>query len=173
MRPLSRTKALVKLKTLKDAFRDRVVREYEHNAKSCITCETKGACCLDAHFVNVRISRLEAHAMNAAIDMMPAVRRMAVLSRAEMAVETHGLLAAGDTTSKGYACPLFERDHGCLVHDTGKPLACTAHACYEKKEDLPPDQMLAVQEGLVEDLNVQTYGRSQPWLPIPLAIRRQ
>ncbi|HNQ16416.1 MAG TPA: hypothetical protein PKM58_12680, partial [Pyrinomonadaceae bacterium] len=51
---------LEKLRSIKDAFRDRIVREYEFKAKSCAACETPGACCLDAHFVNVHISGLEA-----------------------------------------------------------------------------------------------------------------
>lgn len=71
-----------------------------------------------------------------------------------------------------FACPLFERGVGCLVHEKAKPLACIAHACYEKQEDLPPESLLTEREGLIEKLNLRTYGSSKPWLPIPDALRK-
>ena len=168
MRPLGRTKALIRLAEMRDAFRSHIAATYEHRAKSCDTCETKGACCLDAHFVNVRISRLDAEAVGAVIDRLPLAKREAVLERVHSAIETFRLEQDGQT----YACPLYDRAVGCLVHDEAKPFACIAHACYEKEEDLPPGHLLSEQEGLIDELNVRTYGRSESWLPIPVAIMR-
>ncbi len=168
MRPFSRTTALLRLAELREAFRSHIAANFDHRAKSCGTCETKGACCLDAHFVNVRISRLDAEAINFVIDRLPAAERKAVLERVRSAVETFQLERDGRT----YACPLYDRTAGCLVHDEAKPFACIAHACYENKEDLPPDQLLTEQEGLVDELNFRAYGRSEPWLTIPIAISR-
>ena len=171
MRLFSETRALTKLHQLKTAFANRIRRDYEHRAKSCATCATPGACCLDAHFVNVHITRLEAAAIRQRIDGLPAQLRRAVLTRAEEVIERYDLSSDGDTFSKTYACPLFEKGFGCLVHEYGKPLPCMAHACYENKEDLPPDDLVAEQEGLVSKLNELTYRRPATWLPLPIAIK--
>ena len=145
---------------------------YEAKAKSCLTCETKGACCLDEHFVNVHISRLEAVAMSETIETLSEDHRAEVNDRIDSAIESYSLSTDGDTFTQTYACPLFEKETGCLVHNTAKPLPCISHACYENEKDLPPSHLLAEQEGLVDELNRQTYGRPQSWLPIPLALRK-
>ena len=163
MRLIARSKALVELRRIKDELRAHIGDRYEHRAKSCATCETPGACCLDAHFVNVRISRLEAAAIGRLIDEMDSAARQRVTARID----------ATEMDGDHFACPLFERGVGCLVHEQAKPLPCIAHACYERQEDLPPDHLLTEQEGLVDDLNVRAYGLSQPWLPIPVAIMRE
>jgi hypothetical protein len=168
MRPLSRTKALLQLAELRQTFRSEITGDFEHRAKSCGTCETKGACCLDEHFVNVRISRLDAEAVNGVINGLPVGKREEVLKRIDLSIEAYRLEQEGVT----YACPLYDRMAGCLVHDTAKPFACIAHACYEKEEDLPPDSLLTEKEYLIEELNIRAYGRAQSWLPIPVAIRR-
>ena len=173
MKLLSETKALVRLKTLKDNFKFEISEAYEHKAKNCLTCETQGACCLDAHFVNVHISRLEAAAINQTLETFPAEHQAAIQDRINETIEKYSLTAAGDTFAQTYACPLFEKGTGCLVHSTAKPLACITHACYENEKDLPPGHLLTGQEILVDDLNTKTYGRPQPWLPLPIAIQRQ
>ena len=71
----------------------------------------------------------------------------------------------------GIRLKLFEKGTGCLVHERGKPLPCIAHACYENKEDLPPGELVAEKEGLVEKLNELTYRKKTRWLPLPIAIR--
>ena len=60
MKTLTETKALHDLQKLKTDYQNFIKDRYEHNAQSCETCLTKGACCLDTHFVNVHITRLEA-----------------------------------------------------------------------------------------------------------------
>src|SRR6186997_288376 len=129
MKPLSETIALEKLHELKTDFTERIKSEYEHRAKSCATCETPGACCLDAHFVNVHITRLEAKAIRSVIDRLPEVHRAEIQARIEETISRYQLNAEGDTFSKTYACPLFEKGIGCLVHERGKPLPCITHAC--------------------------------------------
>ena len=166
MRIISEKRALEKLDELKSEFAHCIRATYEHRAKSCLTCETPGACCLDAHFVNVRITRLEAIAIRRVIDQLP--NRDDVVARVEKAVERFGLSEGNEF----YACPLFEKGVGCLVHERGKPLPCIAHACYEKKEDLPPHRLLTEQEGLVEKLNESTYRATATWLPLPVAVAR-
>ena len=171
MKPLSETIALEKLHDLKTDFAERIKSGYEHRAKSCVICETPGACCLDAHFVNVHITRLEAKAIRRVIDKLPAGRRAEIDARIEETISRYELSAEGDTFSKTYACPLFERGTGCIVHKRGKPLPCITHACYENKEDLPPDALLVDAEEVVDELNQLVYRKPTGWLPIPLAVR--
>lgn len=171
MKLLSQKRALEKLHALKTSFAARVKNDYEHRAKSCVTCETPGACCLDAHFVNVHITRLEAVAIRDVVDALP--NRDEINQRVGETIAKYGLSNDGDSFSKTYACPLFEKGIGCLVHERGKPLPCIAHACYENKEDLPPDALVVEQEGLVEKLNELTYRKKSSWLPLPVAITEQ
>jgi hypothetical protein len=170
---LSEQKALGRLRQLKDDFKQRIVKGYEHRAKSCLTCETQGACCLDAHFVNVHISRLEAVAIRQALENLPETKQCEIRLRVEETSEKYGLISEGDTYAQTFSCPLFEKGVGCLVHRTGKPVPCITHACYENAADLPPDDLQIEQEDLIDKLNVQTYGWPQPWLPLPLAIRER
>ncbi len=172
MKPVSQTQALARLKSLKDDFKSQITETFEHRAKSCLTCETQGACCLDAHFVNVHISPLEGVAIKQIIEKFPEHLRSEIYARIDDAIEKYSLTAEGDTFTQTFACPLFEKGTGCLAHNDGKPLACITHACYENERDLPPGHLQAEQEDLVDDLNTRTYGRPQPWLPLPLAIRR-
>jgi hypothetical protein len=173
MKRPSEKQALKRLQKVKDAYRETIVRGYEHRAKSCLTCETKGACCLDAHFVNVHITRLEALAIRGVLAELPAERREAVYRRVGETIEKYGLSAEGDTFAQTFACPLFEKETGCLVHRTGKPLPCIQHACYEKREDLPPDELLAEQEETVGRLNKRVYGGEPAWLPLPLWLSKR
>ena len=171
MKMLSETAALGKLQRLKDEFRSRVASQYEPKAKPCSTCESPGACCLDAHFVNVRISKLEAMAMTKILHSLSAERRLNISRRVNDVIERFKLENSGDVSAKTFACPLFEVGAGCLVHDTAKPLPCIHHACYENKADLTPDELLESAELTVDNLNHKVYGRSLPLLPLPVAIR--
>ena len=173
MKLLAETHALEKLHLLKTDFAQRIKAVYEHRAKDCLTCEAPGACCLDAHFVNVHITRLEAATIRKVIDRLPDHRQAEVFKRVEDTIAKYDLSSEGDTFAQTYACPLFEKGIGCLVHHEGKPLPCIAHACYENKEDLPPDDRVAEQEGRVEKLNELVYRKPATWLPLPLAIRNR
>ena len=171
MKLLSEQKALARLHVLKSDFKSKIAENYEHRAKSCATCETPGACCLDEHFVNVHISRLEAVAIKQKLTRLPMRKQDEIYARVDSTVEKYDLAEAGDTFAKTYACPLFEKGTGCIVHATGKPLPCIQHACYENAADLPPDELLARKEIEIDTLNRRTYGSRPPLLPIPLAIR--
>ncbi len=169
MKLISETKGLSKLAEIRREFAEEVRESYEHRAKPCSACETPGACCLDEHFVNVRVTRLEAEAISNSVNDLPAELREKVLSRARSAVERYGL-ENSDGELITYSCPLFEKGIGCLVHDTAKPLPCIAHACYERKDDLPPDELLAEREIRIAELNRRVYGKAEPPLPIPLVM---
>lgn len=169
MKKLSEKAALEMLKRIRDEFSKTIRTEYEHRAKSCETCDTKGACCLDAHFVNVRITRLEAAAIVRELSRLPAAKRAAVHERITEAVDIFGL--DGDGSDKTYACPLFEHGTGCLVHNTAKPLPCIAHACYERKEDLPPGHILHERERRIFDISRRTYSRASFPKPLPAAVK--
>jgi hypothetical protein len=171
MKLISEKQALAKLHGLKMGFAERIRAQYEHKAKSCLTCETQGACCVDAHFVNVHITRLEAAAIHRVLSQLPGGKQNEVYARIDTTIAKYGLTSEGNTFAKTFACPLFEKGTGCLVHEVGKPLPCIQHACYENKSDLPPDEILAEQEGRVERLNRLTYGKPARWLPLPLAIQ--
>lgn len=172
MKVLSEKQALARLSKLRAEFALSIRKGYEHKAASCLTCTTPGACCLDAHFVNVHVSRLEAAAIRNRIESLPEPGRTKVFERIDRAIEEYGLSAEGDTFAQKFACPLYEKGVGCLVHEGGKPAACTVHACYENPADLPPDELQIAQEQKIDDLNARTYGRRDQWLPIPLAIRK-
>jgi len=171
MKLLSEKQALAKLSTLRSVFQQTIKRDYERKAKNCLTCETQGACCLDTHFVNVHITRLEAAAIRNTLAKLSEQHQAEIDRRVDETVKKYDLSRSGDTFLQMFACPLFEKGTGCLVHNEGKPFPCIQHACYENREDLPPDELLAKQECRVEKLNRLTYGRTARWLPLPVAIQ--
>ena len=166
MKLISQKKGLELLAQRKENYKKQIA-QYEARAKDCLACETRGACCLDAHFVNVRISRLEAAAITAVLNKHDPEKRTETYQRIEHTVDKYALEADGNET---YACPLFEKGTGCLVHHDGKPVPCITHACYENGSDLPPDELQSVEEERIDTLNDQVYGRGHNWLPLPLAL---
>ena len=170
MKPLSEKQALVKLGKLKTDFQNFIRENYEHRAQDCLTCPTQGACCTDAHFVNVHITRLEAVAIREALRKFDEAKQKEIYGRNAETIEKYDLKASGDTFTQTFACPLFEKGVGCLIHREGKPVPCIQHACYERKEDLPPDELQEKAERKIERLNGQTYRQSK-WLPLPLWLR--
>ena len=171
MKRISEKKGLDRLREIKDTLAAEVRNLYEHRAKSCAVCDTPGACCLDEHFVNVHISPLEGEAILEVLAELPEADCQVVLKRIENTIERYGLENDVDSFAKTYACPLFEKGSGCLVHGKAKPLPCIVHACYERKEDLPPASLLAEREIGVDDLNRSVYGSRKAWLPLPLMLK--
>jgi hypothetical protein len=172
MKRLTEKQGLERLKRIKGSFQNLIAETYEPNAKSCTTCVTKGACCLDAHFVNVHITRLEAVAIHNALEKLPTDRRDAVFVRNAETIRKYSLDSGYDSFSKTFACPLFEKNAGCLVHEEGKPSPCIQHACYENKSDLPPDELQTKVENQTERLNFQVYRNAWNWLPLPVWLLR-
>jgi Fe-S-cluster containining protein len=169
MKTLSEKSSLLKLRALKNSFRASIRQNYEHRAKDCLTCETQGACCLDAHFVNVHITRLEAVLIGEELAKFSPEKQNEIYKRINEIIEKYHLESEGDTFKKTFACPLFEKGTGCLVHSV-KPLPCIAHACYERREDLPPDDLQAEAEAKIEKLNEQTYRKFARWLALPVFL---
>jgi len=167
MKPLPEKKALEGLDEIRKGLRDRV-SAFESRAKDCGTCETKGECCTDRHFVNVHVTRLEARSIFSALDGLSSELRKAVSERNRLEVEKFKDSPEGSGFFRTYSCPLFEPSIGCLVHHTAKPLPCIHHACYENETDLPPDELLETAETDVSRLNTRTYGNAWNWQPIPL-----
>jgi hypothetical protein len=165
---LGQTRGLETLDRVRNEFRS-AIGVYEQRAKSCASCTTPGACCLDEHFVNVRVSRLEAVAIRNALDELPDAKRYEIYRKVGAAIDKYELTADSD---RAYACPLSDRSAGCLVHGNAKPLPCIQHACYERKEDLPPDGLLDDAELAVERLNRKVFGKSTALLPLPIAIQK-
>jgi hypothetical protein len=160
---------LPELRRVKRDYQRRVGFAYEHAARDCAVCPTAGVCCLDAHFVNVHITRLEAAAVREKLDELDEAARRAVYERARAAVARYKLNDEGDTYAQTYSCPLFAAGIGCLVHEGGaKPAPCIQHACYEREEDLPPLSLQARVEEKVEQLNEAAYGADWRWRPLPL-----
>ncbi len=168
MKMLPETKALDELHKLKTAYHSFIKTNYEHRAADCEICPTKGACCLDAHFVNVHITKLEAAAIRKTLGKLDEKKQLENYRRAKEAVENYDLKTSGDTFQKTFACPLFEKGRGCLVHLEGKPAPCISHACYESEADLPPDNLQTKIENQIERLNKRTYGGSLNYLPLPV-----
>lgn len=173
MKILSESKALARLEKIKSEYRNTIQNNYESKAKNCLTCETQGACCTDAHFVNVHITRLEAVAIRETLRELSETKQREIYARVESTVENFNLqTSSGDTFAQTFACPLFESRVGCLVHKTAKPVPCIQHACYENAEDLPPDQLQTENESRIERLNAKTYGKNWAWLPLPVWLRK-
>ncbi|HEX3560932.1 MAG TPA: hypothetical protein VHU19_17145 [Pyrinomonadaceae bacterium] len=171
MRTLSEAEALARLQRGKAAFQTHVKFNFEQRARDCRACPTPGVCCTDAHFVNVHITRLEAVAIRETIRRTPRLtedERRAVYIRAREAVEGYGLGAAGDTFAQRFACPLFVKGAGCLVHRRAKPAPCIQHACYDDWMDVPPLSLQWREERRVEQLNAEVYGAAWAWLPLPV-----
>jgi hypothetical protein len=140
---------------------------FERRAADCAACDTPGACCLDEHFVNVRITRLEAAAIAQVIERLPAIRR----AGAEERIRNSSLRLAGSDDVDTFACPLYEKGTGCLVHDEAKPVPCIVHACYDKREEVPPDDLQDAAELAIDRLNSRIYGRSTALEPLPIAVQ--
>jgi hypothetical protein len=159
-----------KLKNIKTAYQTLIRENFEFKAKSCITCDTKGVCCTDAHFVNVHITQLEAVAI---IETLENLKKLdEVLPRVSDTILDYNLHENGDTFEQTFACPLFEKHVGCLVHADAKPIPCITHACYDRKEDLPPQFLQDRITQKVENLNQEVYGEKAKWLPLPLWIKK-
>lgn len=171
MKMLTEIRALRELEKLKNDYRNFIKTNYEYKAQNCETCPTKGACCLDAHFVNVHITRLEAAAIRKTLDKLSEERQKKIYRRAEETVEKYDLKSSGDTFARTYACPLFEKGIGCLAHSESKPAPCISHACYENEADLPPEIFQEEIENQIEKLNKRVYGNALTWLPLPVWLK--
>ena len=172
MKFISESEALKRLKNLKSAYQDLIQTKYETKAKSCLTCSVQGVCCTDAHFVNVHITRLEAIAIRDALVKFKEEKQREIFTRVEETVRKYNLNSDDDTFAKTFACPLFEKGVGCLIHKYGKPIPCIQHACYENREDLPPDELQTAKESQIERLNSKTYGKNFSWLPLPVCLQK-
>jgi hypothetical protein len=171
MRKLTEPEAVARLKRGKVRFQTHIKLNYEHRALDCRVCPTPGACCTDAHFVNVHITRLEAVAIRDTLALTPRLsedERRAVYARAHEAVGRYGLTQTGDTLAQTFSCPLFVKTVGCLVHQRAKPAPCVQHACYEDWADLPPLDAQWREEKHIERLNTEVYGSAWEWLPLPV-----
>ena len=168
MKTLSEKQALVKLGKLKTDFQNFIRENYEHRAEDCLTCPAQGSCCTDAHFVNVHITRLEAVSIREALRKFDAAKQKEIYRLAAATIEKYDLKDSGDTFAQTFACPLFEKGVGCLIHKEGKPAPCIQHACYERRADLPPDELQEATERKIERLNTQTYRQNPTWLPLPV-----
>lgn len=168
MKFLSETTAKEILDEARATLRE-AVSVHEVRAKDCDTCETRGLCCTDVHFVNVRITPLEAKAIAGHIENLPEESRSEIKTRVAKSIEALERAYDGGETSGFYSCPLFDEKLGCSVHEV-KPGPCIHHACYEKKSDLPPMQSLHEYEEAVASLNRRVYGKGVIALPTPIAI---
>src|SRR6185369_11218686 len=127
MKSVSEKQSLIKLRALKNEFRNLLKQNYELRAKDCLTCETQGACCIDAHFVNVHITQLEAILIREELKKLAPEKQKEIYSRIFETIKNYDLTSEGDTFAKTFACPLFEKGVGCLIHAV-KPVPCINHA---------------------------------------------
>lgn len=171
MKVLSESKALKNLEAIKNRYRFEIQTKYEPKAKNCLTCEVQGSCCVDEHFVNVHTTKLEAVAALKSLRNLDEQKREKVFKRIEETIEKYDLKETGDTFSQTYACPLYERNSGCLIHHV-KPVPCIQHACYERREDLPPDELQIETELKIDRLNSQTYNQNLTQLPLPVWLNK-
>jgi hypothetical protein len=171
MRKLTEADGVARLKQGKAAFQTHIKFNFEHKAVDCRVCPTPGACCTDAHFVNVHITRLEAVAIRETLARTPRLsdeERRAVYTRAREAVKLYDLRATGFREAQTFSCPLFVKGVGCLVHQRAKPAPCAHHACYEDWPDVPPQDLEWREERRIEQLNAEVYGAAWEWLPLPV-----
>lgn len=163
--------ALRELRRVKDAYRRFIRDNFEFAAKDCGACATFGACCVDAHFVNVHITKLEAAAIFQTLqNKLGEAERETVFARVAETIEKYDLSGEGDTFAQTFACPLFDKNAGCLVHGEAKPAACISHACYENKADLPPACLQDNATRKIEKLNWEVYKQECVWKPLPIVV---
>jgi hypothetical protein len=155
--------AFDQLKNTKSSYQSLIQENFEFKAKSCMTCETQGICCTDAHFVNVHITQLEALAI---IEKLKNEN-----TKVEQTISRYSLSENGDTFEQKYSCPLFEKGIGCTIHGDTKPVPCVSHACYEREEDLPPQFLQDRIEAKINSLNKETFSESK-WLPLPIWLEK-
>lgn len=174
---MNESEAIAELRRIKTAYQTFIRDNFESAAQDCSVCPTFGACCTDAHFVNVHITRLEGAAVRYSIKNNPNLteeEKQSVFGRAKETIEKYNLKETGDTFSQTFACPLFAPKIGCLVHrDGAKPAPCIQHACYENKQDLPPACLQDSVENKIEKLNCAIYGEDWRWLPLPILIAEE
>jgi hypothetical protein len=168
MKFLSETTGMELLAEVRNDLR-RSVSTNELKAKDCGTCETRGICCTDIHFVNVRITELEAKVMAKSVSSIAMEIRNRIVDRIFRTATKLESERTADFETEFYSCPLFDEELGCVVHDV-KPGACIHHACYERKEDLPSADLLEEYEGKVTTLNRRVYGKEVVAQPIPTAL---
>lgn len=170
---MTESEALDELRRIKTSYQKFIRDNFELAAQNCQTCQTFGACCTDAHFVNVHVTRLEAAAIRETLDNLPENQKQAIYNHVEETIKKYDLKIDGDTFGQTFACPLFEPKIGCLIHENGKkPVPCIQHACYEREEDLPPSCLQARAESKIERLNRAAYGDNWSWLPLPIWLRK-
>ncbi len=169
---MSEQTALTELRRVKDLYRRFINDNFEFAAKDCSVCPTFGACCVDEHFVNVHITKLEAAAIEKTLaEKLSEAERQKVDERIAQTIEKYELTESGETFAQTFACPLFEPKIGCLVHREAKPAACISHACYERPENLPPQCLQDRVERKIEKLNQEVYADDWRWLPLPIQLR--
>ncbi len=170
---MSKREALVRLRRMKQAFSRYIGKNFGHLAADCAVCPTP--CCADAQFVNINITQIEAEAMIETLRESPRHgedKLREVVARAEAAIAHFGLTETGDTFEKTYACPLYERGVGCLVHWKAKPAPCIQHGCYEHWEDLPETGTMHRIEAQVEQLDEAVHERPARWMTIPVWLTK-
>lgn len=159
---ITRERALVQLRRIKDGFSAHIATEFAWKARDCGSCPAP--CCGDAEFVNVNITRLEGEAIMRTLENSPRItpeHRERIVARARDAVARYGLDRTTDTFANTYACPLFEPGKGCLVHYKAKPAPCIQHGCYDDWRDLPDEIEMRRVERRVARLNANVYGTDE------------
>lgn len=169
MKLRSRTNGLIALTRVRNELRS-AVAGFEEKAASCETCTTRGECCRDEHFVNVRVTAIEAQAIRSAIAELPTMLRDKVYARAELAANALSAAANSGDDRQTYSCPLYDAELQCLVHTTAKPAACIVHACYENADDLPPDELLETAERAAIEISRSVYGKDIDAVAIPFVV---
>jgi hypothetical protein len=173
MRKISEAQALVQLRRRKQQFAAYIAQNYGEKALDCRQCST--ICCANDKFVNVNITRLEAIAIWRTLKNSPRITPQLfekILTRVTAAIEQYRLSPYGDTFLQTYACPLFEKGIGCLVHWKAKPGPCIQHGCYQDWQDLPDTEAFSRVEQKVEKLNKTVYHQDWQYATIPVWLSR-
>lgn len=170
---MDESEALGELRRVKDSYRKFIRDNFEDAAEDCNACPSFGACCTDAHFVNVHITPLEAVAIRKTLRAkLSAEELQKIDERVAQTIKKYNLKDNSETFEQTYACPLFEPKVGCLVHSEAKPAACIQHACYKQEKDLPPQCLQDNAERRIEKLNREVYGEDWSWLPLPIQLSK-
>lgn len=169
---MNESEALIELRRVKDSYRKFILDNFETAAaQDCGACPTFGACCTDAHFVNVHVTPLEALAIEKTLrEKLNSEELQKINNRVINTIGKYNLKSDGDTFGQTYSCPLFEPEIGCLVHGAAKPAPCIQHACYNRAEDLPPQCLQSNVELKIERLNQELYNENWRWLPLPIQL---
>jgi hypothetical protein len=104
------------------------------------------------------------------LQKLPIEKQKEIYCRIEQTIENYDLKSSGDTFAQTFACPLFEKEIGCLVHASGKTRRVHSACVLRKQTGFAARRVTVGSRNEIERLNEQTYKTSARWLSLPVFL---